>query len=353
MSKLSLVVALVFAGLSFGLASPAAADPNKTTCKQLPALTGDTTTTAGACATTTSKVNGHKLKAAQTLTSTGATNYDVSLYDQFYDTPTGNVTVTFTNMQAGDSWRMVLTGASSYSFTFTSTTCDGSSCPALTNSQVTTFGCSTKDGTNVNCSSGGGATATNGSTWNSADKNASVSLSRGSYVATTPANANAAVRSTVSKSSGTFYCEFTVLNPDGGNANPWIGLVDGSISLTQDPTGAQTHALYFETADGSIWYNGSRVLSPGTAATNGDVVEFAFNAATAALWTRVNGGNWNGNATYTPGDAHGITSLTPSGAVYLLATGATQSSSHTQYTGINCGSAKFVDTAPTNYVGFP
>jgi|SRR5579859_1287870 len=74
----SSVATAVYDGTSFELLDPQSGSGASVTCGQLPALTGDTTTSAGSCATTTSKLNGTSFAGTSThLVAFGAANIPV------------------------------------------------------------------------------------------------------------------------------------------------------------------------------------------------------------------------------------------------------------------------------------
>lgn len=80
-------------------------------CAQLPALTGDTTTSSGSCATTTSKIGGVALTLGGALTTTGAGAVTFAL-------PSSTATMTFPSASAtlpayvAGSWTPAVTASS-------------------------------------------------------------------------------------------------------------------------------------------------------------------------------------------------------------------------------------------------
>src|SRR5215472_15710555 len=75
--------------------------------------------------------------------------------------------------------------------------------------------------------------------------------------------------------------------------------------------------------NGEVYQQGS-LGSLGISYTNGSVVDVAVDLGAHQLWMRVNGGNWNGNASFAPGGSGGFTypstmgALTPATDIYTL-----------------------------------
>jgi hypothetical protein len=70
------------------------------------------------------------------------------------------------------------------------------------------------------------------STWNPADKGASVVLSGGNLIAAKAAAGYQSVRGTISKSSGNRYFEITAVNTSGGAIPLIVGVADAGFALT-------------------------------------------------------------------------------------------------------------------------
>lgn len=102
------------------------------------------------------------------------------------------------------------------------------------------------------------------STWNPADKSASVTLSGGNLTASVAFNNIGSVRSTVSKSSGKWYWEVTVASISGGDICA-VGIAKaGSVNLGSD---ANSWAYW---SDGSV-FNNNVLATTGTSWLAGSV----------------------------------------------------------------------------------
>lgn len=139
-------------------------------------------------------------------------------------------------------------------------------------------------------------------TWDIATVTA-VTLSGSNLVATntgttsTDQGAKAAVAS--GKASGKYYFE-TTWSASTGGANNGIGV--GTVSSTyigMGNTGGVTGVTAFFL--GSVWSNGSNVLSLGGGWSVGQVAAVAVDLDNRKIWFRLApSGNWNNNATYNP-----------------------------------------------------
>jgi hypothetical protein len=133
---------------------------------------------------------------------------------------------------------------------------------------------------------GGGATAT----FNPAFKNAGITLSNGNLTATTSTGGFQLVGSTVSKSSGLFYCEMTLTY---NGANRVFGLSNNSESLSNF-AGASVNSIGWIISDGRIFLNNAvltTIASLGAASAN--VASMAVDFTHSKIWFRVDAGNWN------------------------------------------------------------
>ena len=121
-------------------------------------------------------------------------------------------------------------------------------------------------------------------TWNPSDKSVDVTLSNGDLTATNGAvNTWRGVRATESKSSGKWYCEFTVgslVNGDGFRLG--IATVDGSLSNLGD-----AHGYGYE-GDGDKRHSSSEVAY-GNTYTVGDIISMAFDLDNGKIWWAKNG----------------------------------------------------------------
>jgi hypothetical protein len=183
---------------------------------------------------------------------------------------------------------------------------------------------------------GGGTTYT---TWNPADKSASVTLSNGDLTFASAAS-NQGVRATTGKSSGKYYfeCTFTAM---GG----YLGLAQ-----TTTPFNGTTNAVGVTPGSGWIQVNGSSVINIGGLPSP---VAVAVDLGAKKIWFRASpSGNWNGNASYDPAtNVGGVDITTVAGAalypaviVVLSTNGGTA----------NFGASAFTGAVPAGFTsGWP
>jgi len=131
----------VYDGTNFELQNPQTLPPaGSIACGGLPALTGDTTTSAGSCATTTAKINGTSFPTSATVIGSNGSAQPVSAST----TGSGNVVLatspTLTTPALGTPSALVLTNA-------TSLPCGAT--PALTSDVTTSAGSCTTTVANV------------------------------------------------------------------------------------------------------------------------------------------------------------------------------------------------------------
>jgi hypothetical protein len=183
------------------------------------------------------------------------------------------------------------------------------------------------------------AAAVTYSTWNAADKSASITLSNGNLTFASGAS-NQGVRATIGKSSGKYYfeCAFTAM---GG----YLGLAQ-----TTTPFNGTTNAVGVALTSGWIQVNGSSVTNIGGLASP---VAVAVDLGAKRIWFRaLPSGNWNGNASYNPATNVGgvdITAVTgaalyPAVVVVLSSDGGTA----------NFGASAFTGAVPSGFTsGWP
>jgi hypothetical protein len=146
------------------------------------------------------------------------------------------------------------------------------------------------------------------STWNPADKSATVTLSNGNLTAAVDGVTNtglAGVRSTTTKASGKTYIKFTV--PQSNGSSTRVGLANAAYSLVGSSLGINVNSLGY-TNTGAVTVNGATI---GTAAayTGGSVIDMVVDITGQLIWFRVDGGNWNNSAGANPNSGAGGFSL--------------------------------------------
>lgn len=159
----------------------------------------------------------------------------------------------------------------------------------------------------INQVSGGTSVYTS---WNPADKVASLVLSGGNLTVTNNSSTNYnCARALYPKAAGLVYYEMT--NGAGFTA---IGIANLAFNLTNNPPG-DTNALGYY-SDGSVSGNGL-VLAALPSYGAGDVIRVAINITAARLWVSKVNENWNGSALADPAaSVGGISIAYIAGALY-------------------------------------
>lgn len=140
-----------------------------------------------------------------------------------------------------------------------------------------------------------------GTTWNPSDKVSTIVLSNGNLTASGGVSSVGNVRSTGTVATGLkFYFEQTYVTPTTGIIG--VGIANSSAVVNTNNY-ANTA---FITDGGNIFINGSNTGINLGAFTTGVVIGIAVDLANYLIWFRVGPtGNWNGNASYSPGGTGG------------------------------------------------
>lgn len=157
-------------------------------------------------------------------------------------------------------------------------------------------------------------------TWNSSDKSANITLSKGSLMAENTGTAGyASVRATGSASSGKKYCELQFWN--GSPASGTMGFGNSSASLSA-AVGGNANGVGTEAA-GNLYYNNSNISSWPSTSQEVRTLCLALDLDNKKIWGRYDGGTWygasgsSGNpATNTNGAD--ITTLVGTGALFPM-----------------------------------
>lgn len=156
------------------------------------------------------------------------------------------------------------------------------------------------------------ANANDTTTWNPADKSATVTLSNGNLTAADLGLGQAGgVRTKASFTTQKIYAEFTVPT---ALANAAIGLSNASYVLTNNAIVFSANAIG-AVAGGDIIAQGVTVGTYSSVAP-GDVVGMATDGTGRLLWLRVNGGNWNNNGSADPSSGVGGAAVSVTGPLF-------------------------------------
>ena len=140
--------------------------------------------------------------------------------------------------------------------------------------------------------------------WSTTDKTAGITLSGSNLIATTTLSTQG-IRSADKQITGKFYFEITVTTTFG-QSNTGVG---SSAAALNNANALATCSLYHN--NGGVFLNNvSSGVSFGSAISNGTVVCIALDVTNQLIWFRLGAaGNWNANATFSPGGTGASTSL--------------------------------------------
>lgn len=159
--------------------------------------------------------------------------------------------------------------------------------------------------------------------WNSADKNASITLSNSDRDAT--GGSIVSVRSLLGRSSGKYYFEITMLTGSGSHV---VGFADGSFSLAQYPGNSASSAGH--TSGGNFVNTWTKAQSGTITLAANDVVGFAIDLTAGKAWVAKNN-SWQLTGDPAAGTNEWVSGIT--GTIYPAAAPSGNSSRiHTKNT---------------------
>lgn len=185
------------------------------------------------------------------------------------------------------------------------------------------------------------------STWNSADKSGNIVLSGSDLIAASNSGSNGGVRSTIGRSSGKLYAEFTVGASLAGS-NSGVGIVTSGQALTNiAPSNGTNGFLISPFGGGSLYFNGSGAgFSIGGFAAS-DVIRMAIDFTGSKAWAARNNGSWNGTIADPATGTNGvnIAAVFPGSAAYCFLCSNNSGDGVTA----NFGASAFTYTPPSGY----
>jgi hypothetical protein len=198
------------------------------------------------------------------------------------------------------------------------------------------------------------AAAGGASTWNSADKSASITLSGGNLTATCGAFAVHCVRGTTSKASGKHYFEITIVSRNsagGGTDQMKLGIATSAHGLTTLLGDGDSVSAGYTTnhngggAEGRLVANTEAVDLPATLLSDTDVVGVAVDVSNHLVWFHRNGTYQNSGNPAT--GVNGI-DYVATGAVFPCFQGRATSDQVT----LNVGSTAFAHSVPSGFTAW-
>jgi hypothetical protein len=184
-------------------------------------------------------------------------------------------------------------------------------------------------------------------TWNPADKTASMTLTGGNLIATNTGGATSVVRSVAGQSSGKFYFEIT---NNAGGGSTWFGIANSSVPLTSWVSNATGGAALH--VGGAIYVNFNGTGISFASVPNASVISIAVDLVNQRIWFRVSGGNWNNSGTANPATNTGgidISSVFTGVAAYACYAAGNINNNGTA----NFGATSFAYTVPSGFSAGP
>jgi hypothetical protein len=159
-------------------------------------------------------------------------------------------------------------------------------------------------------------------------------------------------RSTVTKTTGKYYFEFTCGETDGNNT---VGLVLSTGNYDNMRNGLSCSAFFITYGPGWIYSNNASQTTISGAHVNGDIISCAVDLDARKVWFRKNGGNWNANATYNP--ATNVGGFTVAAGAFAPAVGSHSGSANVVGDTVtaNFGQTAYAYAVPSGFVnwGYP
>jgi hypothetical protein len=182
--------------------------------------------------------------------------------------------------------------------------------------------------------------------FNPSDLTAGIALSNNNLTATNSAGTDNAVRSNAGTEFVKVYMEF-VAGATFGGTDTAVGLATPTANLTT--IGVAGVGGVILKAAGTVYLNGTLQALTAMPVGPGDTVRIAYDWNAQKMWFSVNGGNWNGNATYDP--ATGVGGIIP-GFSSVAAFAVFCSNSAGSGVTANFGATAFTYAMPSGYMGW-
>jgi hypothetical protein len=191
-------------------------------------------------------------------------------------------------------------------------------------------------------------------TWNPADKEATLTLSGGNLVATI-GSVTGGVRATVPKSSGKLYFEVT---PTGGSGQSTVGICTAAANMANLYSSNWVGGAGLIIGNGFVYSNGT---STGKQIEGGSIafpttIGIAIDFPNSLMWVRTIGGSnngfWNGSSSNNPATGvggAGISALFPSNLGYPV---VSMFGASGEVRTVNFGASAFVGTVPSGFTAW-
>lgn len=179
-------------------------------------------------------------------------------------------------------------------------------------------------------------------TWSNTDKSSNIVLTGGLLVATSNGAGDGAVRGTVVRNEGLYYCEINCTVITGGDSG--AGLANTSAVLAN--LGIAAAGAFVQFRSGNVYRNGSPLFGNG-GMSGGGILRVAYNQPAHLSWLAFAGGNFNGSPTSDPATAtEGVdTSSFDTGGLFPVWLTSNNGDSGT----LNAGASSFTYALPAGF----
>jgi len=155
-----------------------------------------------------------------------------------------------------------------------------------------------------------------------------------------------AARTTVTRSTGKYYHEFTYIASHG--SSDAIGIVLSTGTASDMNNGNNSGVVFLNFGPGQIYSNNSNTGSLSTSFTAGDVIGIATDLDNHRIWFRKSAGNWNNSGTANPATNTGGFTLASGLFGPAVSLGNTGSVAGDGFT-MNCGQVSYANAAPSGF----
>jgi hypothetical protein len=186
-------------------------------------------------------------------------------------------------------------------------------------------------------------------TWNPADKSASITLSNGNLTATSAIGGNMGVRADTGRSGSKVYFENLYVAATGGGSSI-CGIALASADLPTWASNGSGGIAVFDS--GPVFRNSvSTGINVGIA-TTGQSHCFAIDMIAKLLWVRVDAGNWNGSSSNNPATGVGGIDISAIFTTTLAAFACYGTASGSKSATANFGATAFAQAVPSGFAAW-
>lgn len=183
-------------------------------------------------------------------------------------------------------------------------------------------------------------------TWNPSDKSTNITLSGGNLIANITGAVGGSIRAIANHSTGKYFSSYVITSSSNNLIE--IGMCNISYAVSGTTLGTSPNCAAVNATTGVLLINSAGVCTFATM-TNGDVIDFAFNAGSTLLWFRKNGGAWLGNGGASPDPASGTNGCNISALTGAYYPAASLFTFVTTSVTANFGATAYTNAAPSGF----